>query len=211
MMDKSRVDYKLSILIPTIPERQSKFDYLREEVRRQAAACYKIHPVLGVVEIVVDNSKKFTEGGITIGAKRQNLITEANGEYLCFLDDDEAVSPDYVETLLRLCWEKPDIGTFNNLSKLDNYWMVVRMSLHTRDNEQARPGIIKRRPWHICPVRSSIAKKYSFPDSNYGEDWVWFEQVLKDCKKEFHYENIIHQYNFSKVNSQADNKTTSIG
>jgi len=201
----------LSILMPTIPERKKRFKKLIGEVYSQVHYCKKVHPTLGIIEIVVDDREKHTKGGPFIGQKRQSLIEEATGRYLCFLDDDEEIAPDYVETLLRLCYANKDVCTFNNISKFDNYWCIVRLSLAHTTNEQARPGIINRRPWHICPVRSELAKRAKFPESNYGEDWIWFEQVLAMCQTEEHTESVIHSYIHSIKVSQADNITTSIG
>lgn len=202
---------KLSILIPTLKERKILFMTLLRVIKKQAELCYKVHPTLGEVEIIWDNSKKFTEGGLSIGEKRQSLVNKANGDYLCFLDDDDTVSPDYIETLLRLCYQKNDVCTFSSFSKLDNYWLLVNMSLFNKTNDQSKPGIIKRLPWHICPVKSVYAKKVKFQNSNYGEDWQWFSEVLRMCTSESHTDAILHQYNHSLSVSQSDNKTTSIG
>lgn len=203
-------ELRLSILMPTIPERKEIFTKLYKEVERQVKQCYRLHPTLEQVQLISDHRPKFKDGGPTIGAKRQSLIERATGRYLCFLDDDEWISPDYVEILLRLCLEMRDICTFNNISKFDNYWCVVQMGLGNKENEQARPGFIKRKPWHICPVRSQLAKQVVFPESNYGEDWVWFDQVLKNCFNEAHADNIIHEYRHSLKTSQSDNVTTAI-
>ncbi len=200
----------LSILIPTIPERKSKLKKTLGEIHAQIQYCHNVHPVLGIVEVLVDSRVKNTEGGPTIGAKRQSLVQEANGRYLCFKDDDDEISPDYVETLLRLCRASKDICTFNNISMFDNYWCVVRMSITNTTDEQAKPGIINRKPWHICPVRSELAKKCKFPESNYGEDRVWLEQLLPMCASEEHTDAILHLYRHSIKTSQADNKSTSI-
>lgn len=201
----------LSFLMPTIPERRERFDKLFAEVSHQVRYCKKVHPTLGVVEIIVDDGEKFTKGGKTIGGKRQALIEEANGRYCCFLDDDEEISPDYVETLLRLCRGNKDVCTFQNISKFDNYWCIVNMSISHPINEQAKPGIIKRKPWHICPVRTELAKRAKFPESNYGEDWVWFEQIIPFLGSEEHTDAIIHSYIHSLKVSQSDNVTTSVG
>ena len=131
--------------------------------------------------------------------------------YVCFLDDDESIAPNYVETLLRLIFERPDIGTFSSIGKMENFWCVVVMRLKNPDNQQAFPGIVQRRPWHVCPVRREIALRHKFPDSNYGEDWVWFDRVLTECTVENNTPAIIHQYNHSIKVSEADNVTTSIG
>lgn len=164
--------------------------------------------MLGLVEFLIDDDRRFLDGGLSIGKKRQKLVEMASGKYLCFLDDDEIIAPNYLETLVRLCNEDKDVCTFRNLTKLDNFWTVVDMSLSHTENEQATPNaIVKRRPWHICPVRSEFAKRYEFEDSNYGEDWQWFERVLSHCQTEAKTDAIIHQYNHSKITSEADKIT----
>lgn len=194
---------QLSILIPTIPERVEMFTRIFNEVHRQVQYCQTVHPSLGSVEVLVDDSKKFIEGGLSIGKKREELVKRAQGKYLCFLDDDDNISGDYVETLLRLCYKNHDICTFNSFVRLENFWMLVNMSLFWSENEQAHPGIILRKPWHICPVKSIYAKLHPFPDSNYGEDWEWFEKVLQHCQHQAKTEAILHEYHHGK-HSVAD-------
>lgn len=201
----------LSILMPTIPERYEMFHKLKLKLEDQIRKTNSVHPVLGGVEVIVDDSKKFKEGGLDIGSKRQALLDRATGLYVCFLDDDESISPDYVESLLRLCYKRPDVCTFSNISKLDNFWCVVKMSIKYNENQQAFPGIVLRKPWHICPVLRVHAIKVKFPVSNYGEDWVWFEKVLEYCNSEATTSAILHQYNHSIKVSQSDNVTTAIG
>lgn len=196
----------LSILIPTTPDRKKMFTRLFNELHRQLEYMNTFHPSLGEIEIIVDDSKKFLQGGLSIGKKRESLVKRAAGKYLCFVDSDDFISPNYMETLVRLCHEDKDVICFNNISKLDNFWMVVNMSLDN-DNQQAEPGIVKRKPWHICPVRSEFAKLHNFPDSNYGEDWTWMEQVLSHCKTQSVSNAILHQYNHSSKVSEADRIT----
>ena len=45
---------------------------------------------------------------------------------------------------------------------------------------------------------------HDFPDTNYGEDWAWFERVLIDCQSEAKSEAVLHQYNHSSKTSEAD-------
>lgn len=203
----------LSILIPSIPERIEKFTGLKREIMTQINYIYEVHPALGSVQVVTNLSKSFKDGGPSIGRKRQTLIERASGKYLCFLDDDESVAPNYVETILRLIYDDdPDVVCFRSIAKMDNFWTIIDMSLKNKENEQATPdNIVNRLPWHICPVRSEFAKKEIFNDSNYGEDWQWFERVLKLCKMEVKSNAVIHQYNHSNKHSMADNVTTSIG
>lgn len=198
----------LSVLIPTIPERKDIFDSLWNELYRQLTELYENHPMLGGVDININRGHRFLNGGLSIGKKREDLVKRAKGKYLCFLDDDESIAPNYLETMVRLCNEDKDVCTFRNITKLDTFWTVVDMSLNHTENEQVTPdSIVKRKPWHVCPVRSEFAKLYEFEDSNYGEDWQWFERVLSHCQTEAKSNAIIHQYNHSKINSEADKIT----
>lgn len=195
----------LSILMPTIPERLKKFNKLFTKVATQVYDLHKTHPTLGEVSLSYNDKEKYLNGGPSIGWKRQELVDTADGKFLCFLDDDEDIAPNYVETLVRLCQSDPDVVTFRNLTKTDFYWTMVDMSLKNPTNEEATPDrIVKRLPWHVCPVKSEYAKRYKFDDSNYGEDWKWFEQVLTHCKTEAHTDAILHQYNHSAKHSEAD-------
>lgn len=196
----------LSILIPTISDRVEMFTRIYNDLKNQVEYCRTVHPSLGNVEIIVDDSKKFSDGGFSIGKKREELVKRASGKYLCFVDDDDNVAGNYLETLLRLCYKNEDICTFNSFVRLENFWMLVNMSLFWQENQQAHPGTILRRPWHICPVKSVYAKLHPFPDSNYGEDWSWFEKVLEHCRSQAKSEAIIHEYIHGK-HSEA-NKIT---
>lgn len=196
--------WMLSILIPSIPSRRDQLNRLRVEVQKQISYCRAVHPALGKVEVIIDNSKTFLQGGLSIGKKREGLVKRAKSKYMCFLDDDESIAPNYVETLLRLCFQDKDVCSFRNVTKLDNYWCIIDMSI-VNPNEQAHGDYtVLRKPWHICPVRSEFAKRFQFPDSNYGEDWTWFEQVLSLCLTEAKTGAIIHQYNHSSKRSEAD-------
>lgn len=200
----------LSILIPTIPERGKMFTELFNEVHKQVAYMDAFHPSLGQIEVLVDDSKKFLDGGLSIGKKRESLVHRAAGKYLCFLDDDDSIAPNYVETLVRSCIQDRDVCTFRSIAKLDNMWVLIDMSLFFGGNSQVNPNdyTVQRRPWHICPVRSEYAKQIPFLDESYGEDWEWMKEVVKLCQTQVHNYTIIHQYNHSKEVSEADKITT---
>lgn len=194
----------LSILIPTIQERTGIFRTLMKKLRAQDAQIREMHWTLGDIEIIWDKSKKFLDGGPSIGEKRGNLVKRARGKYLCFLDDDEDISPRYLEALLRLTQEDKDVCTFRNISKFDNYWCMVDLSIHN-PNEQTRSNeLVLRKPWHICPVRSEFAKQVEFPKINYGEDWQWFDKVLAMCRTEAKTKEVLHEYRHSNKSSAAD-------
>ncbi len=188
----------LSILIPTIPYRYRYMQRLFDELRKQSDN-YKLP-----IEVLTMPGPPFLNGGLSIGKKREALVKGATGKYLCFLDDDDTISPDYVETLLRLCNEGKHVCSFRAIYKLQTYWGVVNMSLSNRENEQATPErIIQRPPWHMCPVWSEFAKLYEFKDINNAEDFDWMQRVLSHCQTEAHTDRILFQYNHGP-HSEAD-------
>ncbi len=194
----------LNILIPSIPERSKRLTLLVQELHNQIDYCDKYHRDLGNVSIIVDNSKRYLDGGLSIGEKRDSLLNRSFDKYVCFLDDDDWIAPNYVETLLRLCNEDKDVCTFKSLFKCDGYWTVIDMGLNNK-NQQATPDHeVKRDVWHVCPIKRDIAIKHSFSDLNHNEDWTWMQNVLKDVETEAKSNKIIHNYNHYKSVSEAD-------
>jgi hypothetical protein len=201
----------LSILIPTIPEREDMLSNLLHNLLLQIDDLSTWHPTLGEVQLHFDDRASFLNGGPSIGEKRHWLVCHAKGKYLCFLDDDEDIAPNYIETLVRLCQNNSDVVTFRSLAKNDFYWTIIDMSLQNKLNEEANPDrIIKRPPWHVCPVKSEYAKQYNFEDLNYGEDWNWFEKVLRHCRTESHTDAVLHCYQHSSKHSEADKITNHV-
>ena len=187
---------RLSILIPTLPQRKKMFNILHKNLMAQIDFVHTTHPSLGQVEILFDSSKKFLKGGLSVGAKRDALKCRATGDYLVFVDDDDIVAPNYLESVLRLSESNPDIITFRSLYKSSTYWGIVDMNLNHSENEQMNDNtIVKRQPFHVCAIRTSIAQQHSFPDINNAEDWGWMVKVLTDCKTQSHSDQILHQYN----------------
>lgn len=177
------------------PERNEMFAKLFTELHRQLEYCQTFHEILGRVEILVDDSIRFLDGGLSVGKKRQALLERAEGVYLCYLDSDEGISPDYLETILRLCYQGQDICTFRAMVKLSNFWALVDMSLRYKTNEQITPDYtVRRMPWHVCAVKTKYAKMHSFPDVNNAEDFAWMERVLTHCTSEAHTDKIIFEY-----------------
>jgi len=199
--------FVLSIVMCSIPERAQSFNKLRTEVKRQIDYCNNRHRTLGRTEIVDVITQSVLNGGISIGAKRQEGLNRAQGKYVCWLDDDDWVSPDYVETLLRLAIADADTLVFNNISIFPEFWCLVQMNLDFIQDEQVFPGIVHRRPYHVCGFRRSILKDCIFPDANWDEDTAFLSQVWPKLKSQAKTEAILHEYNrltesFSKNNEK---------
>ncbi len=182
----------LSILIPFIPSRRESFWKIYDRLDFQARGRNV------AIDGMIDNKKR------SIGAKRDALVQSSKGEYVAFVDDDDWVSNDYLVKLLQAIAEKPDVVTFNQRSIINGEECIVDFNLHHKTNEDFTPGAtIKRPPWHVCAFRGDIARRYHFPDSMYGEDWKWCEQVLRDVKTQVKIPDIIHTYIFDSEITEA--------
>lgn len=199
------MDVRLSIIMITVPDRSENFNRLKSEVIRQIKLINIHHRTLGGVEIVEVNTPKVKDGGESIGKKREQGLRQSKGEYVIWLDDDDWIAPDYVEQVLRMANKGADVCTFNNLSKFDNFWMVVIMSLKTKHDDQARPGIINRRPWHVCAWRRSMIADIEFINANWDEDTAFIAEALKRAITEVHIDNILHEYNRVELESLSEN------
>lgn len=184
----------LSIVMISVPERKKQFNILRKKVQSQIDYCKKVHPTLGYAEIIPVITPKTIHGGPTIGAKRQMGLDKSGALYVCWLDDDDDVSPDYVETILRLAYKGGDVLTFSSICEFDAYWSLVKMNLIYTKDEQSKPGIVFRRPYHVCAFLRQNLEGIKFPDANLDEDTGFISQALPRCKKQSTTDSILHKY-----------------
>ena len=86
---------KLSILICSVEnnERQESLNKLVHELNHQVCSNYAEN----IVEILVEKDN----GTMSVGEKRNVLIDKANGEYICFIDDDDYVAENYLNLILQ--------------------------------------------------------------------------------------------------------------
>jgi glycosyltransferase involved in cell wall biosynthesis len=158
-----------------------------------------------LVEILTfcDNKKR------SIGAKRQALLNLAQGEYICFLDDDDKHSNEFIMKFftmyVALQDNLPDVFTFNQKVILNGEEYVLQFQHgHPTNDELVKDGIATRPPWHVCFWRREVVQHCTFPDSNYGEDWAWAEQANKKAKYAHHINHEMMTYIYDSKVSEAN-------
>jgi len=154
------------------------------------------------VEILVflDNRSK------SISEKRNDLLHSARGKYICFLDDDDAVSKNYMEKLFDAIDKNDGVDciTFNQWCSINGEPMDVQFGIGNphgqlwRD-EEGFLGDIKRPPYHMCLWKREIAQSEDF-EPMYGkngqsaEDIHWLMRLYPKIQTEHHIDDALHGY-----------------
>lgn len=184
---------KFSILIPSIPERFAEMVILYTKLQRLIENYQNEVEIL----ILIDNKKR------SIGEKRNDLVRLAKGDYLAFVDDDDDISEDYIEEIIKGCDSGCDIITFKQHATISGKEGIIDFSLNNENEQFVADAITYRKPFHVCGIRSEIAKRENFPSVGYGEDWHWMERILKNVFTEYKIDKILHFYTYDENITQA--------
>lgn len=178
---------KLSILIPTLPNRIIMFANMFDNLSKQA------EQFPGEVEILSDDRGR----EITTGEKRNALLERSQGEYTVFVDDDDEVPPHYIEEIMKGIETSPDcIGITGMMTTNGAYHMIFKHYLGA--DYVLRDGYYHRFNNHINPIKAIYSKQIKFEHITVGEDYKWGCK-LRDSgllKKEYTIDKIMYYYKF---------------
>lgn len=203
---------KFSILIRSIESRSDKLSYLVTKLTKQCgqldsvetkkiSSCSIIILRFVDVEVImaIDNKE------ITSGGKANILISVANGVYICFIDDDNGISEDYVEEIIKATDSGADTFAINGeiftngadrmrwfLSK-DNPNSTVKMG-----NE----SVYLRTTNHLSPTKKEFALQAGFPPISNGEDAAYSKALQPLLKTEHIINNPLYTYHFVSKNKE---------
>ena len=197
-------DKKLSILICSIKGREELLQKLVNSIKRQSIKNMR------EVEILIEiDSKK-----ITTGMKRNLLLERARGDYICFVDDDDKISEDYVTKILEAIKSKPDCCSLEGQLKRRLNRKQMRAARRSRGTKIMaggilistfihslkyktwfeRRGIYYRCPNHLNVVRRELAYQVGFPDISQGEDMTYSLNLFPLLKTEAKIKGPIYFY-----------------
>ena len=191
--NKTTSAIKLSILIPTLPERYSMFYNVTNNIREQLRS----FRLLQSVEILHDPSESKT-----IGDKRQALIDRSRGEYVVFIDDDDDITTDYIHEVMKGIESGVDvIGMIGEYYVDGIYKKPFRHSIGCGTDASGNPyweddKQYYRCPNHLNPMKRSLATQAYFMSSNHGEDTDFAMQIYKKqlLKSEYMIDTPIYKY-----------------
>lgn len=160
--------YDWSVLIPTIPGREASLQSLLASIREKVA---RLAPHLRVeYSIAFDNREK------SIGRKREELLQNAKGKYMAFIDDDDAITDAYIEDL------RETIAGGHHVMRLRGQiqqYTFTHSTENTLGGMMARDEVFLRPPNHLNPMMTDVAKLIHFGDAVRGEDLDWTIRLAK--------------------------------
>ena len=180
---------KLSILICTLNSRFHFFSELINQLNKQKRS---------EVEVLYEKD----DGQMIIGDKRNKLLKRAKGDYVAFIDDDDSISSDYIEKVLKAIESNPDccsltgVMTWNGVNPQIFEHSIKYKAYKTNTNNE--PIKYERYPNHLNIIKREIAQQFSFISVNNGEDTHWATQIFNAgvLKTEAIIEGVIYHYKF---------------
>jgi len=179
------MNIKLSILIPSVPERLPYLTRLVDELSRQAAG----KPVEFLV--LMENKKR------TIGSKRNALIEQARGQFITFVDDDDRLTGYYVDRLLQEIEAVPqsDCIVFDVAVHFNGrFYKLCKYGKEHAYGQDA--SYFYRKPNHLMCYARRIAERYKFLDINHGEDDEWGERVSQAIQIQTRIRQVLYHYDY---------------
>jgi len=195
---KKEMQPKLSILIPTL---KSRFKTLKLQVDR-----IEYQRQQKPVQLLWLGDNK----SITVGTKRNLLLDISMGEYVCFVDDDDIVSANYVESILKAIEDNPTKKVFTFLGEQNDNGTPTcdfRYSIEYGRNHKRK---IDGKEWkvmlpdHLCIWKKDIIKE-RFPNKQLGEDHDFAQLMTKHYTKEDEFEinECLYFYDYNRSTTEC--------
>jgi len=176
---------KLSILIPSL------------NTRNVGRLISQLNPQLtDEVELLcmIDNKNR------TLSEKRNELTALSKGKYISFVDDDDDVSADYVESILQAIEHDPDVVVFDVQVNLN--WTSKNAYYGIQFTHEDGELCYTRKPNDKMVYRKSIAEKVAFQNI-LCEDTIRAEEVSQLAATERRINKVLYHYNANPATSEC--------
>jgi glycosyltransferase involved in cell wall biosynthesis len=193
---------QLSILIPTLESRRLLLRDLLVELHGQIRAAR--------VEDQVEVRTRTDGGEEVLGIKRNALLDAARGRFICFVDDDDWVAPDYVPTLLNATYSNAGdegVDVVGIVGEITRPGQAAKRFVHSlaydADGEDDEKYF--RRPNHLNPVRREAAVEAGFPALLCGEDSAYSARLAAGgrLKREVFVPRTMYFYRFDPATTET--------
>jgi glycosyltransferase involved in cell wall biosynthesis len=204
-----------SILIAAIPERfHSVQPLLLSLLEHQSVARMPDVELL----YLLDNRRR------SVGAKRNDLLTSARGEYVAFIDDDDSVATDYVHRIYRaivqtrkspepasvICFPQrctiAPHGLIHECTYSLAYWKDRKPEERRQLAPSDKPNTLNWTgpPAHTMVWRRAVLEGIRFPEKMFGEDVDFVDQACEKAKAEVQIVGApLYFYHFNEATSRT--------
>jgi glycosyltransferase involved in cell wall biosynthesis len=176
----------LSILICSLHSRKESLGRLLTELQKQRTP---------MVEILVIKD----DGELTIGKKRNMLLHKATGKYICFIDDDDMVSEDYISRILQACSLSVDCVGIEGIMATNGKspTRFAHSIVYKKWSKDQKNNVYLRNPNHLNPVLRTLAVEVGFNDNkSRGEDKEYSDKLQPLLYTEAYINKPIYRYLF---------------
>jgi hypothetical protein len=158
---------------------------------------------IGKVEFIVN-----VDGGEkSVGQKRNEVLNQAKGEFVCFVDDDDEVDNEYLRLIIETIENNPELDCigFTGMYYVNGVAIMLFKHANEYGDHYKKEGIQYRPVNHLNPVRTELARQIGFPDKNHGEDSDYCDRLLESglLKNEVILDKVMYHYLFSEEESRT--------
>lgn len=184
----------LSVLICTIPSRTRSLIRLLYMLEKQA----KNKPV----EILFLGDNRI----MSVGKKRNKLLEMASGKYVTFIDDDDRISENYIDSILSKTNNNSDVIVFG--AKISENGSEYKSVVYDRNfkHDKNLPNKYERMPNHLMATKRDLALKAGFPEQSFAEDHEYAKRLQKLTKCQSVITDTLYYYDFDEKKSETRNK-----
>lgn len=170
------------ILICSILHRTDMLDELLGELERQ------LQPGVGV-RVFRDNLET------VYGTKCQALLNSSAADYVSFLDDDDWIAEDFIETIMDALEQEPDYVGFKVLYTEDGVPQVPVFHTLKYGGWVNNPEALYRDIVHFNPIRRDLAIQSQWEGGD-GADRRWADglRLLGCVRNEVYIDRELHHY-----------------
>lgn len=166
-------------MILSLPTRLHLLSELVNELENQSNG-------LPVEILYFGDSKSFP-----IGQKRNMLKQFAQGDYSCWVDDDDWITSDYITEILNGIEYNTDVVCFS-VKITQGKDMKLHPKVHgayyslKNSSYKNQPNFKYSKPCHVHPIKHSIVSQYDFDECSYCKaDIGWTDRINKELKTEY--------------------------
>jgi glycosyltransferase involved in cell wall biosynthesis len=134
---------------------------------------------------------------MSVGEKRNWLLRMSKGEYVCFVDDDDRVSPHYVQRILEATESRPDCVVFD--VQISENGGTGKQVTYNKDFIQDTNYFdrYERMPNHLMPIKRDIACSAGFPEKSSGEDFEYAKRICSALKTQVRIPETLYYYDYN--------------